>query len=167
MQDLDHRPRCSLSSKRGVSEFAYYDNYLINNRSCIIAGVMATQARLSQEIVAARRMFDRLKERFGLQPMSLAADKSYGTGEFLSWLFRRQIAPHIPVLDRKQQTNGFYRQREFTRVPEENAYRCPDPPPQTPFAWSATGRRAVSPSRNGSKRETLGTISGPKQRIQA
>jgi hypothetical protein len=118
-------PDAALSSKRGASEFAYYDNYLIDNQSCIIAGVVATPARLSQEIVAARRMFDRLKERFGLQPISLAADKSYGTGEFLSWLFQRQIAPHIPVLDRKEQTNGFYTQREFTRVPEENAYRCP------------------------------------------
>ncbi len=37
----------ALSSKRGASEFAYYDNYLIDNRSCIIAGVMVTSARLS------------------------------------------------------------------------------------------------------------------------
>ncbi len=29
------------------------------------------------------------------------------------------------MLDRKQQTNGFYTQREFTRVSEQNAYRCP------------------------------------------
>jgi transposase len=35
-------PEAALSSKRGASEFAYYDNYLIDNRSCIIAGVMAT-----------------------------------------------------------------------------------------------------------------------------
>jgi transposase len=118
-------PDAALSSKRGASEFAYYDNYLIDNRSCIIAGVMATPARLSQEIIAARQMLGRAKERFGLQPMSLAADKSYGTGEFLSWLFDRQIAPYIPVLDRKKQTNGFYTQHEFTPVPEENAHSCP------------------------------------------
>lgn len=119
-------PDAALSSKRGASEFAYYDNYLIDNRSCTIAGVMATPARLSQEIVAARQMLNRAKERFGLQPVSLAADKSYGTGEFLAWLYDRQIAPHIPVLDRKQQTNGFYTQHEFTPVPEEIAYRCPE-----------------------------------------
>jgi len=47
-------PEAALSSKRGASEFAYYDNYLIDNRSCIIAGVIATPARLSQEIIAAR-----------------------------------------------------------------------------------------------------------------
>jgi len=35
-------PDAALSSKRGASEFAYYDYYLIDNRSCIIAGVMAT-----------------------------------------------------------------------------------------------------------------------------
>jgi transposase len=118
-------PEAALSSKRGVSEFAYYDNYLIDSRSCIIAGVMATPARLSQEIIAARQMLERAKERFGLQPVSVTADKSYGTGEFLSWLSNRRMTPYIPVLDRKQQTKGFYTQHQFTRVPEENAYRCP------------------------------------------
>ncbi len=118
-------PDAALSSKRGASEFAYYDNYLIDNRSRIIMGVIATPARLSQEIVAARQMLERAKERFGLEPISVTADKSYGTGEFLSWLSDRQIAPYIPVLDRKQQTNGYYTQHEFTPVPEEKAYRCP------------------------------------------
>lgn len=118
-------PEAALSSKRGASEFAYYDNYLIDSRSCIITGVVATPARLSQEIVAARQMLERASERFGLQPTSVTADKSYGTGEFLSWLAERQMTPYIPVLDRKQQTNGFYTQHEFTHVPEENAYRCP------------------------------------------
>jgi transposase len=118
-------PEAALSSKRGTSEFAYYDNYLIDNQSCIIAGVVATPARLSQEIIAARQMLERAKERFGLQPASVTDDKSYGTGEFLSWLSERQMTPYIPVLDRKQQTNGFYTQHEFTHIPEENAYRCP------------------------------------------
>jgi hypothetical protein len=70
-------------------------------------------------------MLERAKERFGLQSASVTADKSYGTGEFLSWLWNRQMTPYIPVLDRKQQTKGFYTQHEFTPVPEENAYRCP------------------------------------------
>ncbi|MDQ6734931.1 MAG: IS1182 family transposase [Nitrospirota bacterium] len=116
-------PEAALSSKRGASEFAYHDNYLIDNRSCIIAGVMATPARLSQEIIAARHMLERAKERFGLQPASVTADKSYDTGEFLSWLSNRQMTPYIPVLDRKQQTKGFYTQNDFIRLPEENAYR--------------------------------------------
>ena len=47
-------PEAALSSKRGASEFAYYDNYLIDNRSCIIAGVVATphaSARKSLRLV--------------------------------------------------------------------------------------------------------------------
>ena len=68
-------------------------------------------------------MLERAKERFGLQPASVTADKSYGTGEFLSWLSNRQMTPYIPVLDRKQQTKGFYTQNDFIRLPEENAYR--------------------------------------------
>jgi hypothetical protein len=46
------------------------------------------------------------KERFGLQPVSVTADKGYGTGEILSWLSNRQMTPYIPVLDRKQQTKA-------------------------------------------------------------
>jgi hypothetical protein len=36
-----------------------------------------------------------------------------------------RMTPYIPVLDRKQQTNGFYTQHEFIPVPDENAYLCP------------------------------------------
>jgi DDE family transposase len=121
-------PEAALSSKRGASEFAYYDNYLIDSQSCIIAGVTATPARLSQEIIAARQVLERAKERFGLQPVSVTADKSYGTGEFLSWLSNRQMTPYIPVLDRKQQTKGFYTQHEFTRVPGRKRLSLPSRP---------------------------------------
>ena len=31
----------------------------------------------------------------------LAADGSYGTGPFLSWLMERGVEPHVPVLERK------------------------------------------------------------------
>jgi hypothetical protein len=69
-------PEAALSTKSGASEFAYHDNYLIDSQSCIIAGVVATPARLSQEIVAARQMLERAKERFALKPASVTADKS-------------------------------------------------------------------------------------------
>ncbi len=95
-ENITYRSSVSSLEQAGASEFAYYDNYLIDSHSCVIAGVMATPARLSQEIVAARQMLERAKERFGLQPVSVTADKSYGTGEFLSWLSDRQIAPYIP-----------------------------------------------------------------------
>ncbi len=53
-------PDAALSSKRGASEFAHYDNYLIDSRSRSIMSVIATPARLSQAIVAARQL---LKEQ--------------------------------------------------------------------------------------------------------
>jgi Transposase DDE domain len=71
------------------------------------------------------RCWNESKNVLDYNPSASTADKSYGTGEFLSWLSNRQITPYIPVLDRKQQTKGFYTQHEFTHVPEENAYRCP------------------------------------------
>jgi transposase len=117
-------PEAAWSSKRGPAEFAYYDNYLVDNWSCVILGAVATPARLSQEIVAAKQMVVEA-QRLPVPVQSLGADKSYGTGEFLSWLSENGIAPHIPVLDRRHQTSGFYTQHRFTYVPEENAYRCP------------------------------------------
>jgi len=38
----------------------------MDNASCVILGVEATQARFRQETLAARRMLARVKERFGI-----------------------------------------------------------------------------------------------------
>jgi hypothetical protein len=70
----------------GPARLGYYDNYLIDNRSCIIVDVQATAARLSQETVAAQAMITRFSERRGCRPESIAADATYGNGEFLQWL---------------------------------------------------------------------------------
>ena len=85
--------------------------------------VEATPARLSQEIVAAKEMLER--QIAGFEPSSIAADKSYGTGPFLSWLFEREITPYIPVLDRKSQTDGKLTRDAFTYDAERDVYVCP------------------------------------------
>jgi len=36
-----------------------FDNYLVDNHSCVIVGVQATAARMSQETVAAQDMLTR------------------------------------------------------------------------------------------------------------
>ena len=38
------------------ARLGYYDNYLVDNASCVIVGVQATAARMSQETVAAQDM---------------------------------------------------------------------------------------------------------------
>src|SRR6202049_3554981 len=93
-------PDACWASKYGRAVPSYFDHYLIDNASCIILGVEATQARFRQETLAARRMLAHVKERLGVCPESLGADKAYGSGEFLAWLLQRKIQPHIPVIDR-------------------------------------------------------------------
>ena len=47
---------CWASKYGGPGVPSYFDHYLIDNASCIILGVEATQARFRQETLAARRM---------------------------------------------------------------------------------------------------------------
>jgi len=108
---------------RGVP--SYLDHYLIDNASCIILGVEATQARFRQETLAARRMLAQVKERFGICPEGVGADKAYGSGEFLAWLLERSIQPYIPVIDRRHQTQQRFTRDQFQYDPIENVFRCP------------------------------------------
>ena len=119
-------PDAAWASKGGPIHLSYYDNYLIDNGSNIIVDVEATPARTSQEIVAARRMLERVVSTFGIAPTSLAGDRGYGTGPFLAWLIDRNVTPYVPVLDRTHQTDGLYTRSDFVFEPEANAYRCPN-----------------------------------------
>ena len=80
-----------------AAELGYFNNYLIDNKSCVIVGVQATSARLSQESAAAREMITRSAERRGRFPQSVAADTTYGNGELLAWFEERNITPYIRV----------------------------------------------------------------------
>ena len=62
---------------------------------------------------------------FGLKPQRLAADAAYGSGLMIGWLMRRGIEPHIPLLDRERQTNGFFTRADFTFDPQANVFICP------------------------------------------
>jgi len=88
--------------------------------------VEATPARLSQEIVAAKAMLERSAERHDFRPDALAADGSYGTGPFLAWLLKRDIAPHVPVLDRKGQSKGKIEQAHFDYDSDADTFTCPE-----------------------------------------
>jgi transposase len=118
-------PDACWASKLGRAVPSYYDHYLIDNASCIILRVEATPARFREETLAARRMLAQVKERFGVCPESLGADKAYGSGEFLAWLLERNIQPHIPVIDRRHQTHQRFTRDQFQYDPVENVFRCP------------------------------------------
>jgi transposase len=105
--------------------FAYGTNYLIDLQQAVIVDVEATPARWSSEVAATKTMLERTQECFGLTPQRLAADAAYGSGLMIGWLMRRGIEPHIPLLDREHQTNGFFTRAEFTFDPQANAFTCP------------------------------------------
>ena len=120
-------PDAGYSKKGGdLPILGYYTNYLVDNESRVILGVEATPARLSQEIVAARKMLNNLEERFGIKPQCLAADTAYGTGEFLAWLIdEKSIEPHIPVKEWHGQNHGAFTRGDFTFQPDDNSFTCP------------------------------------------
>jgi transposase len=120
-------PDSTYATKGGApARLGYYDNYLVDNPSCVIVGVQATAARLSQETVAAQAMLTRFAQRLGRKPESVAADTTYGNGEFLQWLAERGITPYMRTRESaKRKRSPFYGPERFTYQPESNSYRCP------------------------------------------
>jgi transposase len=80
--------------------------------SCVIVGVQATAARMSQETVAAQEMLTRFARWQGREPVSMAADTTYGNGEFLQWLAEREITPYMRTRDSVHRKNS-----PFVRTP--------------------------------------------------
>jgi transposase len=97
-------PDSTYATKGGTpARLGYYDNYLVDNQSCVIVGVQATAARMSQETVAAQDMLTRLQ-----------------------WLTDRSITPYMRTRDSIHRKNSpFYGPERFTYQPESNSYRCP------------------------------------------
>src|SRR5215468_4225846 len=120
-------PDSTYATKGGTpARLGYYDNYLVDNHSCVIVGVQATAARMSQETVAAQEMLSRFAQWQGREPESVVADTTYGNGEFLQWLADRNILPYMRTRDSiHRKRSPFYGPDRFTYQPESNSYRCP------------------------------------------
>ena len=120
-------PDSTYATKGGTpARLGYYDNYLVDNDSCVIVGVQGTAARMSQETIAAQDMITRFVEQQGREPSSIAADATYGNGEFLQWLLDRGITPYMRTRDNAlRKNNPGYGPERFIYLPESNSYRCP------------------------------------------
>lgn len=120
-------PDSTYATKGGTpARLGYYDNYLVDNQSCVIVGVQGTAARMSQETVAAQEMLTRFAHWQGREAESVAADTTYGNGEFLQWLADRKITPYMRTRDSIHRKNSpFFGPERFTYQPESNSYRCP------------------------------------------
>ena len=112
-------PDSTYATKGGTpARLGYYDNYLVDDASCVIVGVQATAARMSQETVAAQDMLTRFAHWQGREPESVAADTTYGNGEFLQWLVEREITPYM-------RRSPYFGPERFTYEPEHDRYICP------------------------------------------
>jgi hypothetical protein len=88
--------------------------------------VEATRAIRQAEVRASRTMLERTENRFGLRPDYVAADSAYGSADNLAWLVKeKKIAPHIPVFDKSNRTDGTFSRSNFTWEAENERYICP------------------------------------------
>jgi transposase len=111
---------------KGAAFFAYADNYLIDVKCGVIVDVEASRAIRQAEVGASQTMIERTQERFGLKPKWLAADTAYGSGANLNWLAKdKEIAPHIPVIDKSKREDGTFSRADFKFDKEHNVYVCP------------------------------------------
>jgi hypothetical protein len=73
-----------------------------------------------------RSRTDDTEQRFDIKPTRLAADTAYGSGATLNWLVKeKQIAPHIPVIDKSNREDGTFNREHFTFDKKRNTYSCP------------------------------------------
>jgi Pyruvate/2-oxoacid:ferredoxin oxidoreductase delta subunit len=71
-------------------------------------------------------MIDRTQQRFDIKPERLAGDTAYGSGANLNRLVKdKDIAPHIPVIDKSKREDGTFSREDFTFDKDRNAYICP------------------------------------------
>src|SRR5499427_4687865 len=111
---------------RGPAFFAYADNYLIDVKFGIIMDVKATRAIRQAEVGAAKTMIERTEECFEIKPAYLAADTAYGSADTLNWIVNeKNIAPHIPVIDKSKREDGTFSREDFRFDEERNIYVCP------------------------------------------
>jgi len=111
---------------RGPAFFAYADNYLIDVKFGVIMDVKASRAIRQAEVGAGKTMVERTEARFNIKPKWLAADTAYGSGKNLNWLVKdKDIAPHIPVIDKSKREDGSLSREDFTFDKERNVYTCP------------------------------------------
>ena len=110
----------------GPAFFGYSTNYLVDVRAGVIVDVEATSAHRTREVDATRTMIERVEQRFAMKPAHLIGDMAYGAAPMLGWLVgAKNIAPHIPVWDRSERSDGTFGRSNFTFDAERNHYVCP------------------------------------------
>ena len=88
--------------------------------------VEASRAIRQAEVGAEQTMIERTEQCFDIKPAWLAGDTAYGSGANLNWLVNdKDIAPHIPVIDKSKREGGTFSREDFRFDKERNVYVCP------------------------------------------
>ncbi len=110
---------------RNAAFFAYADNYLIDVKFGIIMDVEASRAIRQAEVGASQTMIERTEATFGLKPDWLVADTAYGSAPNLHFLVdKKDIAPHIPVIDKSKRDDGTFSREDFIYDEARDCYIC-------------------------------------------
>jgi hypothetical protein len=100
---------------------------LIDLKAGIIVDVEASTVNKTAEVHATQTMIDRVEDQFGMKPKRLVGDTNYGTADILAWLVNeKNIAPHVPVWDKSDRTDGTLSRTDFVWDAEADEYRCPE-----------------------------------------
>lgn len=106
--------------------YAYSVNYAVDVANAVIVDVEGSSAIRQAEIEAARRMIDRVEDRFKIKPRKLIADTAYGAAKTLEWLVNAKgIEPHIPVFDKGERGEDRLSRSAFTYDAAQDQYTCP------------------------------------------
>lgn len=119
-------PAAAWSARTARGRFGYAFNLLMDAPSGVALDVEATPARHASEVDAGRDMLARAAERFGYRPKRVTADTAYGSAAFLAFIHDQGATPHIPVLERSEQTKGKFSRAVFTFDRDRDRYTCPN-----------------------------------------
>ena len=118
-------PAAAWSARPGRARFGYALNALVDTPSGVALDIEATPARFAEEVNAGRVMLGRSADRFDYHPKRVAADKAYGSANFLGFVRDHGAIPHIPVIDRTQQTKGKLPRTAFSYDRDTDSFICP------------------------------------------
>lgn len=119
-------PASAWSARTVRGRFGYAFNVLIDTPGGVAMEVEASPARFAAEVDAGRAMLARAGDRFDYRPKRVAADTAYGSAAFLAFVSNRGAVPHIPVLERSEQTKGMFSRETFTFDRERDCFTCPE-----------------------------------------
>lgn len=118
-------PAAAWAARTAKGRFGYAFNVIVDMPGGVAMDVQASPARFAAEVDAGRAMLARAGARHGYRPKRVAADTAYGSGAFLAFVHDRGTVPHIPVLERSEQTKGKFPRGAFRYEREPDRYLCP------------------------------------------